>query len=378
MKVVIDALSQVGAGSRTYLANVLPRLSQSHWGNTYFILWPAGKDIPLSLSESANMSFYRVNIPQKPMLPRLLYEQLIVPIIAKKGDVFFAPIDVGPLLAPCPVVLAIRNPNPFFHIPRSLTSRAKLTLKKMMISLSARQAERVIFVSDHSKSHITPQVRIPPERACTIYHGIDHNKFRADKAETRSNTLPPSISGVDSYILSVSTITPHKNFEVLLKGYAQLSSQLRSKYALVIAGRVAVPDYFHLLKELALKLCIEKNVHFIGEFPYERIQSLYFGSSVYVLPSLLETFGHTLVEAMASRVPIVASRTSCIPEIVQDSALFFDPFRPSELAENLEKVLTKRELREKLMAEGYLRAQVFSWDTTVEKLITVLREAVTS
>ena len=126
MIVVIDALSQVGAGSRTYLANVLPRLACTEDGNAYVVLWPSGKSLPPSLSENRKMSFLRVNISQKPVWPRLMYEQFVVPIIARRGDVLFAPVDIGPVFCPRPVVLAIRNATPFFRIPHSFGARVNL------------------------------------------------------------------------------------------------------------------------------------------------------------------------------------------------------------------------------------------------------------
>ncbi|MHA1381696.1 MAG: hypothetical protein ACTSRG_25280, partial [Candidatus Helarchaeota archaeon] len=83
MKILINALSQVGAGSRTYLQNVLPRLSRLDKNSLFIVLWPSGKTIPKELLKTKNIYLKKVNVPQKPSVFRLLYEQIFIPIISK-------------------------------------------------------------------------------------------------------------------------------------------------------------------------------------------------------------------------------------------------------------------------------------------------------
>lgn len=373
MIVIINALSQVGAGSRTYLTNVLPRLASSNSSIKYIVLWPRGKHLLPSLPENQKMSFIKVKLPQKPFFLRLLYDQFVVPIIAKYGDVLFEPVDIAPLHSPCPVVLAIRNPNPFFNIHRPFLLRNKLWLKRKMISMCGRKADRIIFVSEHSRQHILRRIGIPMNHTQVIYHGILQDKFNPSSSDYSNLRLNLGIKCTKSYILSISTISFHKNYEVLIKGYSLLSNPLKNAHHLVIAGRVSEVDYYHYLKRLAYDLGLNKFVHFIGEFPYSNIQHLYFGAYAFILPALLETFGHTLVEAMASGVPVLASNVSCIPEITQEAALLFDPSNPSDLAEKLERILTHQEIRRRLTLAGFLRAKDFSWDETVRKLEDVFQ-----
>jgi glycosyltransferase involved in cell wall biosynthesis len=368
MKVVINALSQVGAGSRTYLSNVLPRLTRMDPSTSYTILWPGSEPWPADVSNRGNLTFVEVNLPQKPAILRLSYEQVVMPFLADGGDILFAPVDVGPVCSSVPLVLAIRNPNPFFDVSsRPLITRISLLCKRALISLSARRAAKVIFVSEYSRSHIVPQIGVPAARTLVIYHGIDHHRFNSEvglDCQSSDGDQPAR-----RYILCVSTITWHKNFEVLLKGYAMLPESLRADYDLVMAGRVAVRGYHERLKRLVTELGVDNSVHFLGEYPYDRIETLYKGASVYVLPSLLETFGHTLVEAMASGLPIIASRISCIPEIVGEAGLLFDPYSPEELTSRLASVLSEDGTRTRLVRAGQLRSKDFSWDKTTQGLV---------
>jgi len=246
-------------------------------------------------------------------------------------------------------------------------------LKKKLITISAKRATEVIFVSNHSRKHITPIIDIPWKHTKVIYHGIDLNKFNR-KNEKNSKYMELQWGEQKKpYILCVSTVTRHKNFETLIQAYSFLPENIRYNYDLVIAGRIADADYFKNLKKLSNKLKINNQVKFIGEFPYSKVQNLYFSASVFVLPSLLETFGHILVEAMASELPVIAARTTCIPEIVGEGGLFFDPYDSKQLASMIEFVLNTKSIRESLKRKNRIRAKKFNWDVSAKKLIDLMR-----
>ena len=375
MKIVIDALSQVGAGSRTYLENVLPRLGRSSLsaGWEYVIHWPAGVDLPKGVAGRENLQIRRLPVPQKPALIRLLHQQLIVPFLVRDADLFFAPVDTAPLLCPAPMVLAVRNPNPYYSIERSRMMSLYYQMKKWLVNLSARRSSRVFFVSDHSREHISPQIDLPFEKTRVIHHGLDHAQFKPGEGR-RAPEVPGLGRLPDSYLLLVSTITPHKNIEVLLEAYGGLTAALRDKHPVLIAGRIAEEDYFSQLKSLTSSLHIEEGVRFLGEVPYSDIHLLYQGAAVFVLSSHLETFGHTLVEAMACGAPVVASERTAVPEILGGAGILFDPDREEELRKQLKRLLMEPDLAERLSKEGIRRAQDFSWDKTASELEGIFEE----
>ena len=95
-----------------------------------------------------------------------------------------------------------------------------------------------------------------------------------------------------------------------------------------------------------------------------------------MFPSIYEGFGFPLLEAMAHGVPAIAARSSSLPEVAGDAALYFDPDDPRELEQQIERVLGEPDLRRDLIARGRQRAAMFRWDVAAERTLEVLRRAV--
>ena len=109
--------------------------------------------------------------------------------------------------------------------------------------------------------------------------------------------------------------------------------------------------------------------------PYEKIESVYRDTDIFLFPSLVESFGHPLVEAMASGLPIIASDTTVNREICGDAAVYFDPQNASDFAQSIMLVREDVELRSKLRENGLLRVRtIFDWEQHVTRLIDVFNQ----
>jgi glycosyltransferase involved in cell wall biosynthesis len=102
---------------------------------------------------------------------------------------------------------------------------------------------------------------------------------------------------------------------------------------------------------------------------------LYAGADLFVFPSLLETFGHPLVEAMASGVPIAASNAAAIPEICSDAAIYFDPYDVENMASTIHRVLENDAMRDRLIRNGGERVKKFSWAESAEQMLNLFVSA---
>ena len=105
----------------------------------------------------------------------------------------------------------------------------------------------------------------------------------------------------------------------------------------------------------------------------EELVEIFNLASVYVQPSFYEGFGLPVLEAMASGTPVVIAKTNALVEIANDAALIADPKDPKDLAEKIEMVLKKDELRKDLIRKGFLRVKEFSWEKTAEEMIEVYK-----
>jgi len=105
--------------------------------------------------------------------------------------------------------------------------------------------------------------------------------------------------------------------------------------------------------------------------PDAELNWLYNLADVFVFPSLYEGFGLPPLEALACGAPVAASRTSCIPEILGDAAVYFEPTRVDSIAGSLAGLINDSELKERLSAAGIQRAAQFTWENTARQTLEV-------
>lgn len=221
-------------------------------------------------------------------------------------------------------------------------------------------ADAAICVSESTRNDLLAFYDLDPSRAITIHSGLT---VPSSDSRLPIPELPPR------YILFVSTIEPRKNLDVLLDAYAQLRARGAYNGALVVVGRVG-------WKAESTKARLgAAGVHHLDYLPAGHLAAVYRKAELFVFPSIYEGFGFPLLEAMAYGVPSIAARSSSLPEIGGDAALYFEPHDAKGLAAQIERVLTDATLRAQLAAAGPLRAAHFRWDTAAEQTLAVLRNA---
>ncbi|MBI4454621.1 MAG: glycosyltransferase [Acidobacteria bacterium] len=144
----------------------------------------------------------------------------------------------------------------------------------------------------------------------------------------------------------------------MIRAFKHVVSTQSINYRLVIAGPVAEPPYHRSLELLLRQEGIVDRVTFWGELPYSAMPGLYRSAELFVLPSLVETFGHPLVEAMASGLPVITTDLPASREICGDAALYFRPGDEAELVDKIHLVLKDTETRDAPRAAGLGRALV--------------------
>ena len=212
-------------------------------------------------------------------------------------------------------------------------------------------ADAVICVSESTRRDLLEFYEIDPSRVFAIRSGLA-------QLTARSSQL-----AAGRYILFVSTIEPRKNLDVLLDAFGRLSYDGE----LIVAGKIGWKA-----EGIVPRLRVPRVRH-LDYVDTDALAALYAGAELFVFPSIYEGFGFPLLEAMAHGVPSIAARSSSLPEIGGDAALYFDPRDARELQSLMQRVLTDRALRDDLAARGRARAAQFRWDRTAEQTLDVLR-----
>ena len=358
-RVLLNALHAKSGGGITYLRNMLPRLAGDDRLDLHLLIHSDQRTLFTPLPPSVTL--HEVNFRQG-FWGRVLWEQTRLPYLARRLgiDITFSPANFGPLFAPGPVIL-LRNAVEVGRNERRPLKRLYWITLGFMTALSVRRSRRVIAVSDYAGKSLTfGLIKKSADKLSIIHHGIDP-------------LFTPATVGPDDppFLLAVGDLYLQKNFETLIEAFA-LVTQSHPHLILKIAGRAVDENYRKQLETAVQRLGLKEFVEFLGEVGRDDLVSLYQRCRVFVFPSLVETFGQPLAEAMACGATIASSRTTAMPEIVGDAALFFDPLDAQDMAQNIVDLLEDDMLSRDLATRGALRAKKFSWDDTARHTADVL------
>ena len=367
MRILLNGLVVTRGGHKTYFSNFIPQFGQLGRQHEFVLLHSAWQnafeyDLPTNFTRLvAGPSHHSVFM-------RLWWEQTRLPEVLRREriDMVFTPTPTGMVLfSGCPAVIAARNPNPFLTLTiNDWRYRARNRALREFTNYAARRAAAVIFVSKYSRDVALKMMRIDPSKTYVIYHGVGVHFLKPAQLPSKK-----FFHGDHPYLLTVSTVQSHKNYLRILNAFAKLCREPDLGYDYVFAGGIGSESEFKLIQKRIKQPDLQGRVHYLGEVSYQDLPSLYQGASLFILPSLLETFGHPLVEAMASHIPIAASNAAAIPEIAGDAAVYFSPYDEDEISAVLRKILEDRKHREHLVSAGRERVRNFSWKNTAREMI---------
>jgi glycosyltransferase involved in cell wall biosynthesis len=162
---------------------------------------------------------------------------------------------------------------------------------------------------------------------------------------------------------------PHKNLDRLVEAFASLHSA-RPNLLLAIVGANHV--LFERLKD-RIKAFGWQNIVFTGFVTDGQLRWLYEHCKLYIFPSLSEGFGLPGLEAMVAGAPVVSSNATCLPEIYDGAAYYFDPYNVADITRAIQDVLSNQQLQQKLITTGEKRAAEFSWQRMAEQTLDIYR-----
>ncbi len=291
LRILVNAVHSKSGGGLTYLRNVLPLLAR---GMDVHVAIQADQEADIRpVCEEGGLTLHVLPVRGK-LATVLVQEQLSVPLLARRigAEVVFSPANYGPILGP-PAVILLRNAFEVTELDPRLAKRLYWWAVKRLTWACFKTCRRAMVVSAHAGQTFLKVFGLPDDaRLSVVHHGIGPIFH---PPETDAARIP-------GRLLAVSDVYVQKNFETLLRAMARLVPG-HPELRLDIAGRELDPDYAASLRGLAAGLGLAGRVAFLGGQSPERVAELYRQASVFVFPSLVETFGNPLVEAMASGIP---------------------------------------------------------------------------
>ncbi len=293
-------------------------------------------------------------VPRGSIVARALWEQTgLVRLAARQHlDVLFAPVNVAPVGYQGKLGLTLHEAEPF--MPASQIPTPLLAWWRVMRTISARRAARILTVSRAAHTDLVRWMGLASSHVHVVHLGVDLTRFSATAGTDR-----PSPGGAP-YLLWVGRPYPRKNLDTLLDAFAALRTMGRSERLLLIGP----PGW----NEGVLKQRIESEFDpgAVVRLPavWSKLPAWYANAAAFVFPSTHETFGLPILEAMACGTPVVAADIPALREVAADAALYVPPRNAQELAMTMLDVLTDPELRETKRESGLVRAARFDWQVT--------------
>lgn len=339
-------------GTERYATALLEALVRSSPEDEYHVFLSA-EAATLHLPDHPNVHRVVCRSSARRRAVRYLWEQLVLPLqlARRRIDIVHSLGYVGPLVSPCRHVVTICDAN--YVTLRDFTSAVKRHVVPFFVRQSARRADHVLTLSHSAAAEILADTGIDSRRI-TVTH-LAGRGSDAPGTEVAWPTLAERYGLTKPYILAFGGLNPHKNMPRLLEAFSRVRGAV--PHRLVLAGRVA---NLPALEKTYLE-GLGDRVRLAGYVPDADLPPLLRNAELFVFPTLYEGFGLPVLEAQERGVPVACSRVGSLPEVAEDSAFFFDPLRPEDMARAITRCLTDAALRDELVLKGHANVRRFSW-----------------
>lgn len=361
---LLDALSLVDEkpkGAQVYIFNLLKQFSVINNDFKYTVFIRAGKS-DYGLPKTSQISYEKikashVSLWQLLKLPQYLKNRNFDLLHFMADDSVLGNISV-------PYVITVNeslkkyykyteNKIGILDFKKRMAKISRLSLRQKMIE----NAKGIIAISNSTKKDLISDYRLPEDKIKVIYWACDESFFNyGDKIYDTP------------YILIFATGDRRENVYCELRAFKRIKNQIN--HYLFIAG---IPDmkFQKKLENLCLELEILDRIKFFSFLTGNRLKSIYKNADLYIDMSFFEGFGLQVLEAMASRIPVITSNVDSLPEVVGDAGVFVNPDDDKSLAEAIMNILKNDEKKRKMREASYLRAQEFSWRKTAQETLKV-------
>ncbi len=300
------------------------------------------------------------------------YKQITVPIFTfiNGASVLICTDYVAPVFTPGFKTIVVFHDAFFWEYPQHY-SAGWLRMFKAAAVAGAKKSMAVIAPSEYAKKQIALHAGISAAHIKVVYEAP--KTFAPIKSQTnpQSSARPQSSPQISApYFLHVGTLAKHKNLPLLIEAFAKLDKHLK----LVLVG--GAPSSVHNSDVPNIKAAIQKHnlqnqVVLTGYLSNTEVANWYANALGYVFPSYNEGFGLPILEAMRYKLPILAANNSCLPEIAQAGALYFDPSNTDQLASQMQAIVNNTPAVKASRDAQPTVLQQFSWDKAAASFVAI-------
>lgn len=378
MRIGVDArvlMDKYYSGISEYTANLLKALLAVKHPDKYHLFYNSWHNLEdrFKIWETENSQVAVSHWPNKIFnyFCQLLFKQPKLDQVIGGVDLFWSPHFNFTSLTPGTKQIITVHDLSFLRYPEFFSAKKNFWHRALRVKKALKGASLIVAVSENTKQDIVELVGIAPEKIKVIYSG--NNLVKREVREEELGFLSQKGIGTN-FILYLGTIEPRKNISGLIRAYEELRRQGNrfNGLQLVLAGAKGWKS--RGIYKAWQKSEYKNDIKFLGYISQKEKEVLYAKAKVFVYPSYYEGFGFPPLEAMTYGLPVICSNVSSLPEVVADAALMINPFKPIEIMEALELILSDEKLRENLINKGYQRASEFSWEKTAQEYLRLFQE----
>ncbi len=374
MQVLFHALGATMGGAQRHLASFLPALSSTGRHETYHVLVRES----LELKAFENIRVHRVPDKYAAVGPsRIWFDTVEVPRIIRTWGVnaLVSLMNIGPIRVDVPHIVFQRNAllfSPEHTRLFPLRQIAKFRLQRYLAVAAMKRAQQIVTPS-HSMASLVQKdcPDLPHDRFFVLPHAIDSNAYMGELDPVTAMLLRRS----GAKLLYPSLAGPHKGFSLLL----QIAGSFPKSFdaTIYVTGGDEGGSLINDVKRGAKKAGVEQRIVFLGRIRQDQMGALYRACDLLLYVSPIESFGFSLLEAMAFQLPVIAIDTSTNRELCGGAAKYFPVYRPASAADIIEEALGETSYKGlKHATQCQFKSRDWSWDWYVTTLLTVIGKQV--
>ncbi len=360
--IMLRHINELG-GIVVYTKNIIENLLKIDKKNKYVFLYNSSSLLG-TYSKYKNVKEVVISFKNK-----LLWDQIGVTraVRAEKIDIIFNPKLSIPLFAPTKKIFTLPGLEQFV-LPHVFRWYDQLS-SRIMSPLYCRRANAIIVMTETARTSLKKYLKVSDYKIIVIY-ASHHERFEVIKDKKDLLAIKQKYNLPENYLFFIGGITPLKNFSNIIKAFKIIKDKIPVKLVMVGFKRWKYTRDFELIKKLKL----QDDIINLGFVPDDDLPYLYSAAQCLLFPSLYEGFGIPILEAHASRCPVVCSKTGCTPEVSGKAALLVNPYDYKEIAKAVFDILNNKDLREKLIASGLDNLKRFSWSKNARQTLELFEK----
>ncbi len=294
--------------------------------------------------------------------------RFVTELLKYKFDVIHFPHFNAPILLPKKSVCTIHDITPFFFPGHKAKSGFRKWAYRTVFRSTMRKARKIIAISNSTKRDIVKNFHINDKKIKIIYEGVD-DSFRIIDNHDIICKVKEKFGITKPYIFFVGVWRSHKNIEGLIKAFNLIKKEQKLDIQLVLGGREDL-HYTNVRQEIQ-NSPFKEDIITTGFIKSSELPLLYNGAEVFVVPSFIEGFGLIAIEAQNCGTSVASTNTSSMPEVLGESALYFEPDNHQEMANQIIRIFNEANTKKILLDKAKLNITRFSWEKCAEQTLEI-------